>query len=60
MGVNNMKKIIVTIFALFTVLGISSALYVLIDYMKFYKKIMNDKDDVEYVTPKMHSIDIDI
>lgn len=55
-----MKKIIVTIFAIFTVLGISSALYVLIDYMKFYKKIMNDKDDVEYVTPKMHSIDIDV
>jgi hypothetical protein len=60
MGVNNMKKIITTIFALFTVLGISSALYVLIDYMKFCKKIMNDKDDVEYVTPKMHSIDIDV
>lgn len=55
-----MKKIIATIFTLFTVLGISSIFYILIDYMKFYKKIMNEKDDVEYVTPNMHSIDIDV
>ena len=49
MGVNNMKNIIAIIFTLFT-----------IDYMKFYEKIMNEKDDVEYVTPKIHSIDIDV
>jgi len=55
-----MKKIIATIFTIFTILGISSVLYVLIDYMKFCKKIMNEKDDVEYITPKMHSIDIDV
>ena len=55
-----MKKIIVIITAIVALLGISSILYILIDYMKFYKKIMNDKDDVEYITPKMHSIDIDI
>lgn len=60
MGVNNMKKIIATIFTLFTILGISSIFYILIDYMKFYEKIMNEKDDVEYVTPKIHSIDIDV
>ena len=55
-----MKKIIVIITTIFALLGISSALYILIDYMKFYEKIMNEKDDVEYVTPKMHSIDIDV
>lgn len=55
-----MKKIIVIITAIVSLLGISSVLYILIDYMKFYKKIMNERDDVEYVTPKMHSIDIDI
>lgn len=55
-----MKKIIVIITTIVSLLGISSALYVLIDYMKFYKKIMNEKDDVEYITPKMHSIDIDV
>ena len=55
-----MKKIILIITAIFTLLGISSILYVLIDYMKFCKKIMNEQDDVIYVVPRMESIDIDV
>ena len=55
-----MKKIIVIITTILALLGISSVLYILIDYMKFYKKIMNERDDVLYVVPRMKSIDIDI